>query len=250
MSYLIAPAPSEGTENFLLDEGCYNAVVCGIRATMGTKYNTEIPEVKLQVIFQVAQGDTKHYLTSKRCSNNIGARSNMFAILNGISGYGPEHFVNGFDYSKLLGVPCQLTVKTTVSKKDPNKQYNEIASYLKAKKDDKAQFVPDTEAPWWLNAGNLEAVWCQGLSFKDKPAEQQVTQLEFPQQPATTQGNAPEFMNIPQNMAASAPSPYVAPQPKKSPSTYVPPAAPAPQQPWPAPQNPVVEVDESSDLPF
>lgn len=278
MSMFLAPAASASGEFNLLEDGCYEAVVVGLRGFTGTKYQSDEPEDKLQFVFQVQDGDgILHYLTTKPLTNVLNDKSNLFKVLNGVTGYGLDKFPVGFMYTQLVNsekpVKCQLTIKTVTSKKDPTKQFNEIDGYLKAKKGQKYTFVPDDKAPAWLNQNVKEVFWMPGLGFQEQKVQFGAPAEQKPQfiSPNTTQGSAPEFLGMsPMQQAcgtnvapsecatapfpttqevaqtpASQPSAYVAPQPK-----YVPPAAPAPQPTWPAPANPVVEVDDSDSLPF
>ena len=258
MSMFIAPEATEGGEFNLLEDGCYEAVVCGLRGFTGTKYQSEEPEDKIQFVFQVQDGEgTLHYLCTKPLSNVLNDKSNLFKVLNGITGYGLDKFPVGFQYTQLVNsqkpVKCQLTVKTVQAKKDPNKQFNEIDSYLKAKKAQKYTFVQDDKAPAWLNQNCKETFWINGLNFLPPQEKTQNAKAAMPAAPVTQLGNqsaffgqAPQNPNNPQFIQPGA-------QPVAPVGAYVPPAAPAPQQAWPAPQTPAPQVqvtEEDSDLPF
>ncbi|SHI34852.1 hypothetical protein [Fibrobacter sp. UWP2] len=280
MSMFLAPAASASGEFNLLEDGCYEAVCVGLRGFMGTKYQSDQPEPKMQFVFQVQDDEGRlHYLTTKPLTNTINDKSNLFKVLNGLTGYGLDKFPVGFDYRVLVNaektLKCQLTIKTVASKKDPTKQFNEIDGYLKAKKGQKTTFVADDKAPAWLNQNVIETCWMPGLGFQEQKVQFGAPTEQKPQfiPTNTTQVNAGDFLgqspmqqacgtNVAPSECAVAPFPtaqevaqtpatqpsaYVAPQPKQ---TYVPPAAPAPQPTWPAPQNPVVEVDDGDSLPF
>ena len=244
----IAPQATEGGEFTLLEDGCYEAVIVGLRGFTGTKYQSDEPEDKMQFVFQVQDGDgVLHYLTTKPLTNVLSDKSNLFKVLNGVTGYGLDKFPVGFQYTQLVNsekpVKCQLTVKTVVSKKDPNKQFNEIDSYLKAKKGQKYTFVPDGKAPSWLNQNVKEVFWINGLSFLPPQEKTQNAKAAMPEVPSAVQlGNSSAFFGQqPQNPQFAAPG-----------QQYVPPAAPAPQpvfgQAPAAPTAPV--VDDGDDLPF
>lgn len=283
MSMFIAPAASESGEFNLLSDGCYEACVVGLRGFTGTKYQSDEPEDKMQFVFQVQDDDgVLHYLTTKPLTNVLNEKSNLFKVLNGITGYGLDKFPIGFQYTALVNsdkpVKCQIVVKTVASKKDPNKQFNEIDSYLKAKKGQKTTFVPDDKAPAWLNQNVKEVFWIQGLSFlppqENKAAGNAKAAANIPAAVATQMGDSSAFFGTAQNPTnpqfspVQQPSPYVPPISKaqqvaerQAPGAYVPPAAPSPQpvfgqfttasgNTYPTQQAPQVQVDEDSDLPF
>lgn len=279
-----APAISESSDFLPLEDGCYEAVVVGLRGFVGTKYQSEEPEDKMQFVFQVQDGEGKlHYLTTKPLTNVLNDKSNLYKVLNGITGYGLDKFPVGFQYTQFVNaanpVKCQLTVKTVASKKDPTKQFNEIDSYLKAKKNQKTTFVPDDKAPAWLNMNLKEACWIHGLAFQAPKDNVQPRAATIPAAVATSMGDSSAFFGqgqVSQGFAtpnsevpvapfnpndvggpASAPSPYVAPQRKDG--TFVPAPAPAPQPPMfgqavtgagnTYPTQAAPQVD-SEDLPF
>lgn len=266
-----APEVSASGDFTPLEDGCYEAVVVGLRGFTGTKYQSDEPEDKMQFVFQVQDGDgVLHYLTTKPLTNVLNDKSNLFKVLNGITGYGLDKFPVGFQYTQLVNsekpVKCQLTVKTVQSKKDPNKVFNEIDSYLKAKKGQKTVFVPDDKAPAWLNQNCKEVFWINGLSFLPPQEKTQNAKATIPEAVATQLGNSSAFFGQAQNPTnpqfapVQQPSPYVAPMTKaqqvaerQQAAQYVPPAAPAPQpvfgQAPAAPTAPVVDED-SNDLPF
>lgn len=269
MSMFVAPQATEGGEFTLLEDGCFEAVIVGLRGFTGTKYQSTELEDKMQFVFQVQDDDgALHYLATKPLSNTLSENSNLFKVLNGVTGYGLDKFPIGFQYTQLINsekpIKCQLTVKTVASKKDPNRQFNEIVSYLKAKKNQKNTFVPDDKAPAWLNQNVKEVFWINGLGFqapKEAPAK-----TVIPPAPATQLGDSSVFFGqqgfathnseVPiapfptaaqvATTPAMQPSPYVPPQAKGQ--EYVPPAAPAPQAPFGT--APVVDEDEDDSLPF
>ena len=246
MSMFATPAATEGGEFNLLEDGCYEAVVCGLRGFVGTKYQSDEPQDKIQVVFQVQDGDgIIHYLASKPMANFISDKSNLFKLLNGITGYDLEKFKDGFDLRVIVNadtpIKCQLAVKTVTSKKDPNKSFNEIDGYLKAKKNQKNAFIKDDKAPAWLNTNVKEVFWLPGLGFQasqaqatepaqpaapaqsqfmtHKPPTTPVSFAEFQANAARTPDEIPvaPFPTQP-GPAQAAPSPYVAPQAKQVPA--------------------------------
>lgn len=250
MSMFTAPQATEGGEFNLLEDGAYEAVVVGLRGFTGTKFQSDEPEDKIQFVFQVQDGDNVlHYLTTKPLSNVLNEKSNLFKVLNGITGYTIDKFPVGFQYTQFVNsdkpVKCQLTVKTVQSKKDPNKQFNEIDGYLKAKKGQKYTFVPDDKAPSWLNQNVKEVFWINGLSFLPPQEKTQNAKAAIPEAPVTQLGNSSAFFGQQQQNPTN---PQFA-----APGQYVPPAAPAPQpvfgQAPAAPTAPVVD-DDPDGLPF
>lgn len=247
----VAPEVTESGE-FQLAEGCWPAVVVGLRGFMGTKFQSEEQEPKMQFVFQVKDDEgTIHYVATKPLANKINEKSNLFKVLNGITGYGVEKFPKGFQYTQLVcnekPVKCQIVVKTVPSKKDPNKQYTEIDSILKAKKGQNNTFTPDDKAPAWLNQNCIETFWLNGLSFQ-APKEEAPAKAAMSEVPSAVQlGNSSAFFGQPQNPTNPQ---FAAPG-----QQYVPPTAPAPA-PQPVfgqvPAAPAAPVADDSDpnLPF
>lgn len=275
-----APAQTTATEYEILEDGAYEGILCGMTFKNFKKYQSEEIQPKMQFIFQVKEGDTLHYLKTKPMVNSINEKSNLFLCINAMTGATLDKVPLGYDYKNLLGWKCQLSVVTKPSAKDPNVTYNEISGYMKPKKSQKNELVPDDKVPYYLNENVLESAWMPGLSFAAKPQQASTFAAPAPAQaiPAqvvTTMGDSSAFFGqgqVSQGFATpnsevpvapfnpnevgpvSAPSPYVAPTPK-----YVPPAAPAPQpvfgqavtgagntyQTQAAPQ-----VESDDDLPF
>lgn len=251
MSFFTAPAATEGSNYEPLEEGAYEAILCGMTAKNFKKYQSEEVIPKLQFIFQIKEGDQLYYLRTKPMTNTINDKSNLFLCISGLTGAKLEQVPLGTDYTKMIGIQCQISVVQKPSPKDPNVIYNEIGGFMKKKKSQKNQFTPDDKAPWYLNEGVLECCWIQGLAFAPKPAEQNQSSKQFVPPPVQTQmGDSSAFFGqqpsqgfatpnsevpvsgFPQQAGpVSAPSPYVPPQPKQVPqqAQYTPPAAPAPQ---------------------
>ena len=268
-----APAQTTATEYEVLEDGAYEAILCGMTFKNFKKYQSEEIQPKMQFIFQVKEGDTLHYLKSKPMVNSINEKSNLFLCINAMTGATLDKVPLGYDYTSLLGWKCQLSVVTKPSAKDPNVTYNEISGYMKPKKSQKTELVPDDKVPYYLNDNVLESAWMPGLSFAAKPQQASTfasPAKNIPDKVATTLGDSSAFFGqgqVSQGFATpnsevpvatfnpndvsgpvSAPSPYVAPTPKGG--AYVPPAAPAPQPTWPAPQAPQVAADSDEGLPF
>jgi hypothetical protein len=252
MSMFTAPAQTTATEYEVLEDGAYEAILCGMTFKNFKKYQSEELQPKMQFIFQVKEGDTLHYLKTKPMVNSINEKSNLFLCINALTGATLDKVPLGYDYKNLLGWKCQLSVVTKPSAKDPNVTYNEIGGYMKPKKSQKTELVADDKVPYYLNENVLESAWMPGLSFAAKPQQASTfaaPSKAMPAQVATTIGDSSAFFGqgqVSQGFAtpnsevpvapsnpnyvggqASAPSPYVAPQRKDG--TFVPAPAPAPQ---------------------
>ena len=163
--------PSVGGEFELLETGAYSGVCVGLTKKEFKKYQSIQTEPKFQFVFQVVDGDTKHYLRTLPYRNVINEKSNLFLFLNAWLGVTLEKAADGIDLGKTVGLPCQIVVD--VAERD-GKQYNVISNVLKAKKNDKAAFVADDKAPAFLNKGPfIAAHWIDGLAFAE-PTENKV----------------------------------------------------------------------------
>lgn len=162
--------PSEGCEFELLETGAYSAICVGLTKREFKKFKSEDTEPKFQFIFQVVDGDTKHYLRTLPYRNVINEKSNLFQFLNSWLGVSLEKASEGIDLGKTVGLKAQIVVD--VQERD-GKSYNVISNVLKAKKNDPVQFVADDAAPAFLNKGPfICSRWMEGLKFAE--AEQSV----------------------------------------------------------------------------
>lgn len=157
--------PSEGGEFELLETGAYSAVCVGLTKREFKKFKSEDTEPKFQFIFQVVDGDTKHYLRTLPYRNVINEKSNLFQFLNSWLGVSLEKASDGIDLGKTVGLKAQIVVD--VQERD-GKSYNVISNVLKAKKNDPVQFVADDAAPAFLNKGPfICSRWMDGLKFAE-----------------------------------------------------------------------------------
>lgn len=157
--------PSASTEGFeILEAGAYDAVCVGLTRKNFKKYQSDELESKFQFIFQVVEGDTKHYLRTLPLRNVINEKSNLFLLLSSWTGVTLEKAAGGIDLGKLVGFKAQVVVGET---ERDGKKYNTIENVLKAKKNSKVEFVEDDSAPAYLTRDLLGAHWIDGLSFAE-----------------------------------------------------------------------------------
>lgn len=163
--FMTAAATANGGEFALLETGAYSAVCVGLTKKEFKKYQSTETEPKFQFIFQVNDGEVNHYLRTLPFRNVINEKSNLFVFLNAWLGVTLEKAANGIDLGKTVGLKAQLVVD--VQERD-GKQYNVISNVLKAKKNDKTEFVEDDKAPAFLNKGPfICSRWIDGLSFAE-----------------------------------------------------------------------------------
>lgn len=158
----ITAKPTESGEFSLLEAGAYDAICVGVTSRNFKKYQSEDLEPKFQFIFQIVEGDQKHYLRTLPLRNVINEKSNLFALLNSWTGVTLEKCADGIDLSKLVGCKAQIVVD---EQEREGKKYNGIANILKAKKSSTVAFVPDNEAPAYLKNNLLLEKWIDGLAF-------------------------------------------------------------------------------------
>ena len=169
--FLTAAATANGGEFSLLETGAYTGICVGLVKREFKKFKSEDTEPKFQFIFQVVDGDTKHYLRTLPYRNVINEKSNLFQFLNSWLGVSLEKASEGVDLGKTVGLKAQIVVD--VQERD-GKSYNVISNVLKAKKNDPVQFVADDAAPAFLNKGPfICSRWIEGLSFAE-PVENKV----------------------------------------------------------------------------
>ena len=198
--FLTAAATANGGEFSLLETGAYTGICVGLTKREFKKFKSEDTEPKFQFIFQVVDGDTKHYLRTLPYRNVINEKSNLFQFLNSWLGLSLERASEGVDLGKTVGLKAQIVVD--VQERD-GKSYNVISNVLKAKKNDPVQFVVDDAAPAFLNKGPfIAAHWIDGLSFAE-PVENKVEftdddlvkEAEAKKGSATKKVDGKEFLN-------------------------------------------------------
>lgn len=154
--------PTESGEFSLLEAGCYDAICVGVTSRNFKKYQSEDLEAKFQFIFQIVDGDSKHYLRTLPLRNVINDKSNLFVLLNSWTGITLDKCADGVDLSKLVGYKAQIVVD---EQEREGKKYNGIQNILKAKKNSTVTFVPDDQAPAYLKSNLLLEKWIDGLGF-------------------------------------------------------------------------------------
>ena len=189
--FLTAAATANGGEFSLLETGAYTGICVGLTKREFKKFKSEDTEPKFQFIFQVVDGDTKHYLRTLPYRNVINEKSNLFQFLNSWLGVSLERASEGVDLGKTVGLKAQIVVD--VQERD-GKSYNVISNVLKAKKNDPVQFVADDAAPAFLNKGPfICSRWIDGLAFAE-PVENKVefTDDDLVKEAETKKGSAPK----------------------------------------------------------
>lgn len=165
-------APSTGDAFEMLEAGAYEAVCVGLTKREFKKYQSDELEPKFQFVFQVVDGDVKHYLRTLPMRNCINEKSNLFLFLNSWTGVSLEKCANGIDMGKLVGVKAQVVVGEGERE---GKKYNTIETVLKAKKSSTVTFIKDDKAPAFLNKNLLASHWIDGIGF----AEASSPKVEF-----------------------------------------------------------------------
>lgn len=158
-------APTTGGDFEILEAGAYDAVCVGLTRKNFKKYKSENEfEPKFQFIFQIVDGETKHYLRTLPMRNVINDKSNLFMFLNSWLGVSLEKCAEGIDLGKTVGLKGQVVVGES---ERGDKKYNTIENVLKAKKSSTVKFVPDDQAPAFLTKDLLGAHWIDGLAFAE-----------------------------------------------------------------------------------
>lgn len=165
-------APSTGDAFELLEAGAYDAVCVGLTKREFKKYQSDELEPKFQFVFQVVDGDVKHYLRTLPMRNCINEKSTLFLFLNSWLGVTLEKASAGIDLSKTVGLKAQVVVGEAERE---GKKYNSIETVLKAKKNSTVTFAKDDKAPAFLNKNLLAAHWIDGIGF----AEASAPKVEF-----------------------------------------------------------------------
>jgi len=181
-------AATASSEFELLETGAYSAVCVGLTKREFKRFKSDETEPKFQFIFQVVDGDTKHYLRTLPFRNVINEKSNLFQFLSSWLGVTLEKASAGIDLGKTVGLKAQLVVD--IQERD-GKSYNVISNVLKAKKNDPVQFVEDDQAPAFLNKGEFICTrWIDGLSFAE--AKEEVTDEDLVKEAEAKKASAPK----------------------------------------------------------
>ena len=283
-SPFFSPA-NNGTEFESLPDGFYQAVCVGVVMRQVTdKFHDNQLANKLVYIFQVAQGGICHYLKTALMTPSVGEKAKQSVLIMNWTGCTLEALANGFDPVCMIGQSASVVSQQELGR--DGKMHPNLANVLRPQ----AQVAVTPDAiPAWLVKGAIDYRLAQGITVKEDtqaaapviddrapglvvPQQRVVPQTQIPQMPVNAKvsqnqnpagffGMSPMQQACGTNVApsecavapfptaqevsqtpASTPSAYVAPQPKQE---------PAPQQTWPAPQNPTVEVNPDDEgLPF
>lgn len=160
-------APSTGDAFELLEAGAYDAVCVGLTKREFKKYQSDELEPKFQFVFQVVDGDVKHYLRTLPFRNIINEKSNLFMFLNSWLGVTLEKASAGIDLGKTVGLKAQVVVGESERE---GKKYNTIETVLKAKKSSTVKFIADDKAPAFLTKNLIASHWIDGLAFSEATA--------------------------------------------------------------------------------
>lgn len=176
--------PTEGGEFPILEAGTYNAICVGVTSRNFKKYQSEDLEPKFQFVFQINEDGKNHYIRTLPLRNVISDKSNLFVFLKSWTGITIDKLSEGFDLSKLVGIPAQLVLNEDERE---GKKFNSLVNILKAKKSSAATFVEDSKAPAYLKSNLLLEKWIDGLSFAEQ-AETSTTANHEESKEATSEG--------------------------------------------------------------
>ena len=184
-------AATASSEFELLETGAYSGICVGLTKREFKRFKSDDTEPKFQFVFQIVDGDTKHYLRTLPFRNIINDKSNLFLFLNSWLGVSLEKASAGIDLGKCVGLKAQLVVD--VQERD-GKSYNVISNVLKARKNDPVAFVEDDKAPAFLNKGEFICTrWIDGLSFAEpSEAKEEVTDEDLVKEAESKKASAPK----------------------------------------------------------
>lgn len=184
-------AATASSEFELLETGAYSGICVGLTKREFKRFKSDDTEPKFQFVFQVVDGDTKHYLRTLPFRNIINDKSNLFLFLSSWLGVSLEKASAGIDLGKCVGLKAQLVVD--VQERD-GKTYNVISNVLKARKNDPVAFIEDDKAPAFLNKGPfICSRWIDGLSFAEpSEAKEEVTDEDLVKEAEAKKASAPK----------------------------------------------------------
>ena len=159
-----AAATANGGDFEILEAGVYDGVCVGVTVRPFKKYQSEELENKFQFVFQVVDGEKKHYLRTLPFRNVINEKSNLYLFLNSWTGLGLDKLSGGVDLTKLVGTKAQIVVGEAERE---GKKYNNITNVIKAKKNSTVEFAKDDKAPAFLNKDLKASKWIDGLGFAE-----------------------------------------------------------------------------------
>ena len=190
---------SEQGEFERLEDGVYEGTLALVTARPYRAYNNpDQTQIKVHLVFQVANGGQCFYLKTRPLTPAINEKSNIALLLQSWFGCNYETLAKkgGFDLSTLIGLPAQVVVNTVTGK--DGKEYANLANVLKAKKGQATTVVPDA-IPAYLVKDVAACVLAQGLTVKEE-----TQQPAAPAAPAQTAQQAP-FTPAPAPALAAAP---------------------------------------------
>lgn len=113
----------------VVPEDMYNVTVKDVEMVDSTNWNTGQPEQKLQFTFEIADGEHKGALLSRRTTFNYSSKSVLFNLVSSVAGKAvPAEQVTMDFINSMIGSPVRVVVKNTV--KD-NNEYSNIESFMK-----------------------------------------------------------------------------------------------------------------------
>lgn len=190
---------SEQGEFERLEDGVYEGTLALVTARPYRAYNNpDQTQIKVHLVFQVANGGQCFYLKTRPLTPAINEKSNIALLLQSWFGCNYETLAKkgGFDLSTLIGLPAQVVVNTVTGK--DGKEYANLANVLKAKKGQATTVVPDA-IPAYLVKDVADCRLAQGLTVKEE-----TQQPAAPAQPAHPAQQAP-FTPAPAPALAAAP---------------------------------------------
>lgn len=196
---ITAPAASNADSDFqILDEGAYPAMCVALVAKQMDNFDRTAKENRIQFVFQVVEGDTKHYIRSMpvRVVNN--EKSNLTLLLQSWTKRSPEQ-LTGFNLMDCLGKPAQIVVAHELSK-DKSKTYTRLANVLAAKKSDANMQVTPDAMPAFIGKDNIGIWMAPGITLAEPKAASA-------QAPATAVQASPVAAPVAAPIAQVAPTP-------------------------------------------
>jgi hypothetical protein len=163
-------ATANGGEFTNLETGAYDGICVGVTVRNFKKFQSEELEKKFQFVFQIVDGDKKHYLRTLPYRNVINDKSNLFLFLSGWTGLTLEQLSGGFDLTKLVGAKAQIVVG---EQERDGRKYNNIANVIKTKKNSTVAYVKDDKAPAFLAKDVLAAKWIDNIAFAEQKQQPQ-----------------------------------------------------------------------------
>jgi len=180
-------APSVSAKAPLLEDGYYNSRVVAISdCGMQDNFNKDGKVHKVRVFFALNESydfkeEKSNYVFSKQFTSSLHAKSSLRKMVDEIikvfkEEKRPNIDKDGFDLTKLIGLPLRLNIERKESSTDSSKEYNNIISFKKAvtnKVDLKRVFITKffvEEALAWRNDDIVE-FWDPSMSSSEDEEE-------------------------------------------------------------------------------